>query len=106
MANNYAIIVSGGLGTRMQSKVPKQFMLLDGLPILMHTIKAFANNQTKPTVILVLNKLYKEDWDNLCKEYAFDTPYKVVYGGATRFDSVKKGLNYLYDSFKDINHSH
>ncbi|MFC6101811.1 2-C-methyl-D-erythritol 4-phosphate cytidylyltransferase [Olivibacter domesticus] len=106
MANNYAIIVSGGSGTRMQSKVPKQFMLLDGLPILMHTVRAFANNQAKPTVILVLNKLYKEDWDNLCKEYAFDTPYKVVYGGATRFDSVKKGLNYLYDSFKDINHSH
>lgn len=106
MINRFVIIVSGGSGARMQSKVPKQFMLLNGLPVLMHTIKAFANNDSSPTVILVLNKLYEGDWDHLCKEYAFNIPHKVVYGGTTRFDSVKKGLNYLRASFKDLDQSH
>lgn len=106
MINRFVIIVGGGSGTRMQSKVPKQFMLLNGLPVLMHTIKAFANNDSNPTVILVLNKLYEGDWDNLCKEYAFDAPHKVVYGGTTRFDSVRNGLNYLRTSFGDLDQSH
>jgi 2-C-methyl-D-erythritol 4-phosphate cytidylyltransferase len=106
MINRFVIIVSGGSGTRMQSKVPKQFMLLNSLPVLMHTINAFTNNDPSPIIILVLNKLYERDWDRLCEEYAFNVPHKVVYGGTTRFDSVKKGLNYLRSSFKDVDQSH
>jgi len=48
---HYAIIVAGGSGTRMQAAVPKQFLLLNGLPVLMHTLMAFNNCAAKPELI-------------------------------------------------------
>lgn len=88
----YAIIVAGGSGARMKSTVPKQFLLLQGKPVLMHTIQAFINSSYKPEVILVMNQDYLTRWQELCNEYQFDTPITVVAGGATRFQSVKNGL--------------
>ncbi len=59
---NYAIIVAGGSGSRMQSAVPKQFLLLNGLPVMMHTINAFQQSQSKPVIILVLPADSHEYW--------------------------------------------
>ena len=50
----YAIIVAGGSGSRMQSETPKQFLLLAGRPVLMHTIEAFKSYSSKLTIVLVL----------------------------------------------------
>ena len=52
----YAIIVAGGSGSRMGSETPKQFLEVNGLPILMHTINAFHHNKYQPQIILVLAK--------------------------------------------------
>ena len=90
---NYVIIVAGGSGTRMQSAVPKQFLLLNGLPVLMHTLAAFFNSETKPQIILVLPKSFKTYWEELCAKYKFDVPHQVVEGGESRFHSVKNGLD-------------
>ncbi|RZL98068.1 MAG: 2-C-methyl-D-erythritol 4-phosphate cytidylyltransferase, partial [Pedobacter sp.] len=49
----YAIIVAGGSGNRMQSFVPKQFLLLDGKPVLMYTLQAFFQSQYNPEIFLV-----------------------------------------------------
>lgn len=95
MAKRYVIVVGGGTGSRMQSAVPKQFMLLNGLPILMHTLKAFAESQTKPAIILVLNSQITDEWDRLCRHHAFQVPHSVVRGGNTRFHSVLNGLNHI-----------
>ena len=47
----YAIIVGGGSGKRMQNPVAKQFLLLNGKPVLMHTISAFTSCNFKPEII-------------------------------------------------------
>lgn len=106
MVNHFAIVVGGGSGTRMQSKIPKQFMLLNGLPVLMHTITAFAKNHSNPVVILVLNELYSEYWDKLCKQYKYTVPHTIIYGGKTRFDSVRNGLSYINDTFSEVDYSY
>lgn len=97
-SNNYAIIVAGGSGTRMKAALPKQFLLLNGLPILMHTLQAFNHTFTKPNIILVLHADYHELWLELCAKYNFDVPYELIKGGETRFHSVKKGLSVIKDA--------
>jgi 2-C-methyl-D-erythritol 4-phosphate cytidylyltransferase len=93
----YVIIVAGGSGSRMQAAMPKQFLPLAGIPVLMHTIKAFNQSQYKPELILVLPKNYHDYWQQLCKEYNFQLPHQLVQGGETRFHSVKNGLAAVAD---------
>jgi 2-C-methyl-D-erythritol 4-phosphate cytidylyltransferase len=88
----YAIIVAGGAGSRMQSSEAKQFLPLDGLPILMHTLKAFDDCILKPQLLLVLNIHQHEYWEELCTKYNFSVPHLVVNGGQERFHSVKNAL--------------
>lgn len=88
----YAIVVAGGSGSRMQSSVAKQFLLLDGKPLLMHTIAAFNNCALTPEILLVLNIHQHSYWEELCKTYNFEIPHQVIKGGEQRFHSVKNGL--------------
>jgi 2-C-methyl-D-erythritol 4-phosphate cytidylyltransferase len=90
--NEYALIVAGGKGTRIKSSVPKQFLELNGLPILMHSINAFYRYSDKITVILVLPKDDFALWNNLVEKYEYKAKYILQEGGDTRFQSVKKGL--------------
>ncbi|MDB5137021.1 MAG: 2-C-methyl-D-erythritol 4-phosphate cytidylyltransferase [Mucilaginibacter sp.] len=93
----YAIIVAGGSGSRMLSTVPKQFLLLNGLPVLAHTINAFFSCQTKPQIIVVLPPDSHDYWTTLCVEHDFNIPHQLVNGGETRFHSVKYGLSLIDD---------
>ena len=88
----YAIIVAGGSGTRMQSVVPKQFLLLNGLPVLMHTLLAFHHTPSKPKLIVVLPEAFHQYWQELCTDHHFAVDHQLVSGGPTRFHSVKNGL--------------
>ncbi|WP_406826631.1 2-C-methyl-D-erythritol 4-phosphate cytidylyltransferase [Pedobacter sp. KACC 23697] len=89
---HYAIIVAGGSGNRMQTETPKQFLLLKNLPVLMHTIKAFAASTTQPKILLVLNKDQQAYWARLCKEFNFHITHQVIDGGTERFYSVKNAV--------------
>ncbi|WP_114940262.1 2-C-methyl-D-erythritol 4-phosphate cytidylyltransferase [Mucilaginibacter endophyticus] len=95
---NYVIIVAGGSGSRMQSNLPKQFLLLNGKPVLMHTIEAFEQSAFKPGIILVLPEAYHTYWQQLIEEYSFTIPHRLVTGGETRFHSVKNGLSIITDT--------
>ena len=88
----YVLIVAGGKGLRMGNGIPKQFLLLAGQPVLMHTIKAFYKYDTTINIILILPKEQQDYWSQLCVTYAFDIPHQVTSGGETRFHSVKNGL--------------
>lgn len=87
-----ALIVAGGRGTRMKSDLPKQFMLLLDIPVLMHTMERFAQADVNTQIILVLPPDQIDFWNKLCAQMDFDLPHQVVAGGETRFDSVKNGL--------------
>ena len=87
----FAIIVAGGSGTRFGSNIPKQFLPLCGLPVLMHTVKKFAASGAE--VVLVLPASQQDFWRELCAKYAFGERCRVVSGGNSRFASVKNGLS-------------
>ena len=94
----YAIIVAGGSGSRMQAAIPKQFLLLNGLPVLMHTLQAFHQSISKPDIILVIPADSHAYWNKLCGQYNFTIPHQLVNGGETRFHSVKNGLATIPDT--------
>ena len=93
----YAIIVAGGSGSRMKSDIPKQFLLLQGKPVLMHTIEAFYYSDLKPEIILVLNSEYIKLWSELIIKFNFDIPVSVVNNGEQRFHSVKNALSIVQE---------
>jgi 2-C-methyl-D-erythritol 4-phosphate cytidylyltransferase len=93
----YALIVAGGKGTRMNRATPKQFIEIDGLPILMHTINAFYTYSAEITIILVLPANDFDTWKSLCEKYHYDKPVQVQRGGSSRFQSVKNGLKLIDD---------
>jgi len=89
----YALIVAGGKGTRIKSEVPKQFIELNGKPVLLHTIEAFLKYSSALSIILVLPEKDFITWEVICEKYNFNTPLILQKGGETRFQSVKKGLD-------------
>jgi len=91
----FVIIVAGGSGRRMGSSVPKQFIPINGVPILMHTMKAFAAYSAQLELVLVLPEHHLLTWKNLVKEHNFTLSHKIALGGPNRFDSVRNGLNML-----------
>ena len=88
----YVIIVAGGSGKRMGGEMPKQFLLVAGKPILMHTVEAFARADEGFKFILVLPEAHFSTWHSLVNEYNFTIPVTLVAGGAERFFSVKNAL--------------
>ena len=88
----YALIVAGGSGSRMQSAIPKQFLEVGGFPIILHTINAFHKYSKKLKIILVLPADQFSNWSELVTNYKFDIPHTLVTGGTSRFQSVKNGL--------------
>lgn len=77
---------------RMGKDLPKQFLPIDGTPILMHTLQAFYDYDPSMTLIVVLPSDQQAYWSKLCGDYHFTIPHVVVRGGETRFHSVKNGL--------------
>ena len=113
----FAIIVAGGSGSRMKSDIPKQFLLLNGKPILQHTIERFLavrlpdsvfsqteasqSERYKPgplQIILVLPARERSIWEELCNEHNFHPAIQLIDGGHTRFQSVRNGLNAIQAS--------
>ena len=90
-----ALIVAGGKGERMNADIPKQFLLLNGTPILMHTLKQFSHFEE---IVLVLPLTQFEYWQELCEKYNFRQQHALVEGGKTRFHSVKNGLDKIADN--------
>ena len=93
------ILPAAGLGTRMGRTVPekagtsrKQFMLLEGSPILLHTIRKFVSS---PAVVEIVVALRSEDLDwvrDLLKRETFGKPVRLVEGGDSRQESVENAL--------------
>lgn len=91
----YVLIVAGGRGLRMGGDLPKQFIPLEGKPVLMHTLEAFHRWDASAGLILVLPEDHQPYWKMLCKEIGCQVPHSVVNGGETRFHSVRNGLDFL-----------
>jgi 2-C-methyl-D-erythritol 4-phosphate cytidylyltransferase len=89
---NIAIIAAAGAGTRMASNRPKQFLLLAGTPVIFHTLKPFEECEQIDEVIVVLPAEESAGFLSLAGKYKLRKVARVVPGGATRAESVKRGL--------------
>ena len=113
----YAIILGGGKGLRMGADIPKQFLEVGGLPILMRTILRFReydswaksnHNSTHYTlnpklkIILVLPKEQQEFWHELCEQHHFEEEYEIADGGSERFFSIKNALALIPDDAEGV----
>ncbi len=96
------IITAGGIGKRMNSVVPKQFIKLNGLPILMHTINQFYKYDNAIQIIVVLPKNHIADWHQLVEKHHFKINHQIVEGGKQRFYSIKNGLKMANGEFIGI----
>ena len=99
---DYVIIVAGGKGLRMGGDVPKQFQLIGGRPVLMHTLQRFRDAMGDLQIILVLPHEQQEYWRELCQQYQFSVEQRVTDGGPTRFHSVKNGLALIPDDAEGV----
>lgn len=86
------IIVAGGSGSRMGSRIPKQFLELNNKPVLMHTIEKFYSFDDSIDIVVVIPLDQVPQWDKLVIKHNFPVKHRVAFGGETRFHSVKNGL--------------
>ncbi len=91
----YAIIVAGGMGSRMKVNMPKQFLHLKNKPILFYTLDTFLKSFEELQIILVLPQDYIEAGQEIINEYFNQDRIKITVGGDTRFQSVKNGLQLI-----------
>ena len=88
------IITAGGIGKRMKSALPKQFLPICDKPLLMHTLEKFYHFDPKIQIVLTLPDVWREYWEALVAENEFKIPHRVVSGGAERYHSIKNALQY------------
>ena len=92
---DYVIIVAGGKGLRMGSDMPKQFLPLCGMPVLMHTLRRFATALPGAEIVLALPHDHQALWQQLCRDHHFNLPVTIVDGGVTRFHSIANALTVI-----------
>lgn len=87
-----ALIPSAGLGKRMGVERPKQFLIINGLPILVYTLKVFESAPEVDEVNLIIHKGEEDHCQKIIEEYNLKKVLKIVFGGKTRQESVYNGL--------------
>jgi 2-C-methyl-D-erythritol 4-phosphate cytidylyltransferase len=92
-----ALIVAAGNGSRMNSDIPKQFLLLNNKPVLYYSIKAFSDAYDDVEIILVLPEEHIAKGKEIIDGYFDSSKIKITAGGRTRFHSVQKGLSLIND---------
>lgn len=96
--NRYAVIVAGGTGSRFGSTLPKQFVPLNGEPVLMHSVRAFHIYDPTVEIIVVLPNEYLTLWNDICRQHEFNVPHRIAIGGENRFESVKNALHTIKEA--------
>ncbi len=95
---NIAVLIAGGSGNRMGQDIPKQFMHVDGCPIIIHTMKCFQRHPDIDAIAVVCLK----GWDTVLQAYANQfsiTKLKWIFeGGSTGMESIHNGIYGLKES--------
>ena len=91
----YAVIVAGGTGSRMNSNIPKQFLLIKNKPVLFYTIDVFLKAYDDMHVILVLPEDHVRKGLEVIDAYFDSSRINICEGGRTRFHSVQNGLSFI-----------
>ena len=101
---NTALIVMGGSGSRFDKDLPKQFYLVNDIPLFVYTVKAFNNHINIDNIVIVSHKDYIGYVESICNKYSLDKVSHIVIGGSTREESVYNGLLVINDNDKVLIH--
>lgn len=99
MSKYSIIITAGGIGKRMGSNIPKQFIEIAGKPILMHTLELFFKYDMNAQLILTLPTEWKEYWQELLQKYQCTIPHIISDGGSERYHSIINALKICTGDF-------
>lgn len=92
-----AIVLSGGSGSRMKSDMPKQYLELNGKPVLYYALKAFQDSCVDEIVIVAGSNYLDFCQKEIVEKYALDKVVSIVEGGKERYHSVYEGLKAVND---------
>ena len=95
MMKKYAVIVAGGSGLRMNSHIPKQFLLIKNKPLLFYTLDVFLKAYAGLKIILVLPEEHISKGQEIIDAYFDNSRITICEGGRTRFHSVQNGLSLI-----------
>lgn len=90
-----AIVLAAGSGKRMQSRIQKQYMLLDGRPLLCYALSAFEQSQIDDVILVTAETDLDFCQSQIVDRYEFAKVRRVIAGGAERYHSVYQGLKAL-----------
>ena len=96
----YVIIVAGGSGSRMGAEIPKQFLLLRGIPILFHTIYCFDTFEEDLSIIVTIPEEQFDLFFELKEKYQLNVNIQLVKGGKSRYHSVSNAIKTIKE--KDV----
>ncbi|MBR4403939.1 MAG: 2-C-methyl-D-erythritol 4-phosphate cytidylyltransferase [Clostridiales bacterium] len=97
---NYVILLAGGVGKRMDSEIPKQFLEVKGKPIIVYTLERFEQNPQIEKIVIVCIKDWIEHTKELVKKYNITKAVWFTEGGATGHDSIRNGVYFLRDKIE------
>lgn len=92
-----AIVLAGGQGKRMNSSIPKQYMEIDGYPVLYYSLKELEQSEVEEIILVVGRGEIEYVQKNIVEKYAFQKIMKIVSGGKERYESVYHGLQEIED---------
>lgn len=98
---NYVILLAGGVGKRMKSEVPKQFIEVNGKPIIAYTIDNFQHNEQIEKIVVVCVKEWVEHLKEIIKKYELSKVEWIIEGGNTGHDSIRNGVFFLKDKINE-----
>lgn len=98
----FAILPAAGLGTRMAGPQPKQFLALDGVPILIHSLRAFASVPRVTSIVVAVRKPEIDRVQTQVSENGFSGRVQVVEGGDNRQESVANALAAIHAHPDDV----
>jgi len=97
---HYALILAGGDGSRLSNTTqPKQFLNINGIPMLMHSIRAFSKAFPNTKIYIGIQKKHKSIWKNLCQKHEFNLNHQIYLAGQERLHTVFLGLKCIFNEF-------
>lgn len=95
------IILAGGIGSRVKSAIPKQYIGINDCRIIVHTIRNFEENPNVDNIVIVCLEKLVEYTEQIVKKYNFTKVSNIVVGGETGHISTRNGVYSLADSLSD-----
>ena len=92
---NTALIIAGGIGSRVGNEIPKQFLTVNEVPIIIYTLKVFQNHKGTDRIIVVCLSGWHEVLKAYCKQFGITKLEAIIKSGTTRFESMYNGIKYL-----------